>query len=72
LSEFTSLLGEPALSDFRKRKLVRRLACITGHKAALEAHFVYLVESEATLIERDITSLQDLLHGEFASDLDEA
>ena len=48
MSEFTSLLGEPALSDFRKRKLVRRLACITGPKAALEAHFVYLVESEAT------------------------
>ena len=72
MSEFTSLLGEPALSDFRKRKLVRRLACITGPKAALEAHFVYLVESETTLIERDITSLQDLLHGEFASDLHEA
>ncbi|MFB3078627.1 MAG: phosphoribosylformylglycinamidine synthase, partial [Lysobacterales bacterium] len=69
MSEFTSLLGEPALSDYRKRKLVRRLACITGPKAALEAHFVYLVESEATLLEHDITSLQDLLHGKFTSDL---
>ena len=26
MSEFTCLLGEPALSDFRKRKLVRRIS----------------------------------------------
>ena len=69
MSEFTCLLGEPALSDFRKRKLVRRLAGISGLKAELEAHFVYLVESEASLGGQDITSLQDLLHGEFSSEL---
>ena len=69
MSEFTCLLGEPALSDFRKRKLVRRLAGISGLKAALEAHFVYLVESEAILDEQDISRLQDLLHGEFTTDL---
>ena len=69
MSEFTCLLGEPALSDFRKRKLVRRLAGISGLKAALEAHFVYLVESEASLDGKDINRLQDLLHGEFTSDL---
>ncbi len=69
MSEFTCLLGEPALSDFRKRKLVRRLAGITGLNAAFEAHFVYLVESEASLDDQEITSLQDLLHGEFTRDL---
>ena len=69
MSEFTSFLGEPALSDFRRRKLVRRLAGITGLKTALEAYFVYLVESEAILDERDITSLQDLLQGELTSGL---
>ncbi len=69
MSEFTCLLGEPALSDFRKRKLVRRLAGITGLKAALEAHFVYLVESETSLDGRDIISLQDLLQGELSRDL---
>jgi phosphoribosylformylglycinamidine synthase len=69
LSEFTCLLGEPALSDFRKRKLIRRLAGIAGLEAALEAHFVYLVESEASLDGQEIASLQDLLHGEFTSDL---
>jgi len=69
LSEFTCLLGEPALSDFRKRKLIRRLAGIAGLEVALEAHFVYLVESEASLDGQEITSLQDLLHGEFTSDL---
>ncbi|MCH8227406.1 MAG: hypothetical protein IIC63_03200, partial [Proteobacteria bacterium] len=68
MSEFTCFLGEPALSDFRKRKLDQRLAGIVGLKAALEAHFVYLVESEEILDERDISSLQDLLHGEFTSD----
>ena len=69
MSEFTCLLGEPALSDFRKRKLIRRLAGIAGLEVALEAHFVYLVESEASLDGQEITSLQDLLHGEFTSDL---
>jgi phosphoribosylformylglycinamidine synthase len=70
LSEFTCLLGEPALSDFRKRKLVGRLAEISGLKAAIEARFVYLLESEKTLKSTDITRLQDLLHGEFTPELD--
>ena len=69
MSEFTCLLGEPALSDFRKRKLVRRLAGISSLKAALEARFIYLVESEASLDGKDINRLQDLLHGEFTVDL---
>ena len=70
MSVFTCLLGEPALSDFRKRKLVRRLADISGLKAAIEARFVYLIESEEPLDRPDITRLQDLLHGEFTRELD--
>ena len=70
MSEFTCLLGEPALSDFRKQKLVRLLAEISGLEAVLEAHFVYLIESGSALSGQDLKSLQDLLHGEFTSDLD--
>ncbi len=70
MSEFTCLLGEPALSDFRKRKLIRRLANVFGLKAAVEARFVYLLESEETLDGPDIARLQDLLHGKFTRELD--
>ncbi len=69
MSEFTCLLGEPALSDFRKRKIVKRLAGISGLCATLKANFVYLVESAASLDEQEITRLQDLLHGELTREL---
>ncbi len=64
MSQFTCLLGEPALSDFRKRKLVRRIAASSGHSVELESHFVYLIESRQELGTSEISSLQDLLHGE--------
>ena len=70
MSEFTCLLGEPALSDFRKRKLVRRLAKISGAGEALEAHFVYLIESVRALTGEGIAGLQDLLHAELSQSLD--
>jgi phosphoribosylformylglycinamidine synthase len=70
LSEFTCLLGEPALSDFRKQKLIRRLADISSLDAVPEARFVYLLESESALCGQEIKSLQDLLHGEFTSALE--
>ncbi len=70
MSEFTCLLGEPALSDFRKRKLVRRMAAIGIAGDALEAHFVYLIESGKVLTGDEITSLQDLLHAELTPSLD--
>ncbi len=69
MSEFTCLLGEPALSDFRKRKIVKRLAGISGLSAVLEANFVYLVESATSLDVQEVTRLQDLLHGEFTREL---
>ena len=63
MSEFTCLWGEPALSDFRKRKLLRRIERITGTGIGLDARFVYLIEHEDTLESREISALQDLLHG---------
>ena len=71
MSVFTCLLGEPALSDFRKRKLLRRLVGISSLTTAIEARFVYLLESEETLDGADIDRLQDLLHGEFTAELDQ-
>jgi len=71
LSEFTCLQGEPALSDFRKRKLARRIAEISGNAGALEANFVYLIESGVSLESGEIARLQDLLHGELTRGLDD-
>jgi phosphoribosylformylglycinamidine synthase len=71
LSEFTCLLGEPALSDFRKRKLVQQISGPAETHIGLEAHFVYLIESTASLGDADIRALQDLLHGDPVSGLDE-
>jgi phosphoribosylformylglycinamidine synthase len=72
LSEFTCLLGEPALSDFRKRKLSRRIGAIAGSGLELEARFVYLVESAAALSPNGIKALQELLHGQQTETLDDA
>jgi phosphoribosylformylglycinamidine synthase len=63
LSEFTCLLGEPALSDFRTRKLARRIAAAAGFEPSLQARFVYLVESLNAFVEPALTALEDLLHG---------
>ncbi len=63
MSEFTCLLGEPALSDFRKRKLINRISELAGTGPGLEARFVYLIESEVALGKSDMDALQDLLHG---------
>jgi len=70
LSEFTCLLGEPALSDFRKRKLVNRISELAGTGLELEARYVYLIESEGALGKPDVTALQDLLHGKRVANLD--
>ena len=71
MSEFTCLLGEPALSDFRKRKLVQRISDLAGAGLELEAHFIYLIESRAPLVAPEISALQDLLHGERVTHLDD-
>jgi phosphoribosylformylglycinamidine synthase len=71
LSVFTCLLGEPALSDFRKRKLQRRIQRNTGVDPDLQAHFVYLVESDPEPGSEAIAALQKLLQGVFAESLEE-
>jgi phosphoribosylformylglycinamidine synthase len=70
LSEFTCLLGEPALSEFRNRKLTRRIAAAAGVEPAIDARFVYLIESGADLAPPERSALQDLLHGSAVADLD--
>ena len=70
MSAFTCLLGEPALSDFRKRKLVQRISDAAGSEPGLAARFVYLVESEEPLESSTIGALRDLLHGEPVEILD--
>ncbi|MGK2926067.1 MAG: phosphoribosylformylglycinamidine synthase, partial [Lysobacterales bacterium] len=64
MSEFTCLLGEPALSEFRARKLARTI------DLALEARFVYLVEAQREPAPGELAALRDLLHGEPVEDLD--
>ncbi len=64
LSEFTCLLGEPALSDFRARKLIRRIADAAGFEPSLDARFVYLIESSAPFESAALGALEDLLHGQ--------
>ena len=71
MSEFTCLLGEPALSDFRKRKLIQLIGKSVEADTALEARFVYLVESEKPLKDADVGALQDLLHAGVADRLDD-
>ena len=70
MSEFTCLLGEPALSDFRKRKLVNAIHDLAGASIGLEARFVYLIESASSLAASEINALQDLLHGQPVDELD--
>ncbi|MDX1380451.1 MAG: phosphoribosylformylglycinamidine synthase, partial [Xanthomonadales bacterium] len=70
MSEFTCLLGEPALSDFRQRKLIRSICGRLGTAAppaaelGLDAQFLYFVESSEAPGAAVLTALQDLLHGE--------
>lgn len=64
MSEFTCLLGEPALSEFRARKLARNI------DLALQARFVYLVEAQRAPTPDELSALQDLLHGERVDGLD--
>ncbi len=71
MSAFTWLLGDPALSAFRQRKLLRSLARELGLDPAgevpegltLTAYHVYFIESEAALDASQLRQLGELLHG---------
>ena len=71
MTAFTCLLGEPALSDFRKRKLLRRIEAATGSSHSLQARFVYLVESDDPPGEEELDALEKLVQGQRAAGLDE-
>ena len=70
MSEFTCLLGEPALSDFRARKLARRIAAAAGFEPSLDARYVYLIEASAPFDPAELNALEDLLQGQRVPDLD--
>ncbi|HET6593957.1 MAG TPA: phosphoribosylformylglycinamidine synthase, partial [Xanthomonadales bacterium] len=70
MSEFTCLLGEPALSDFRARKLALRIGAAAAFEPSLEARYVYLIEASAPIGAAQLTALEDLLHGQRVTDLD--
>ncbi len=78
MSSFTWLLGEPALSPFRQRKLLRAAARVLGRDDAanppgglgLDSRFVYFIEgAEGPLSSADLERLGDLLHGAPAGEL---
>ena len=69
MSAFTCLLGHSALSDFRTRKLVRRIAQETGAEVGLDAKYVYFIESTAELSDAEVLALQELLQGELVNDV---
>jgi phosphoribosylformylglycinamidine synthase len=74
LSELTCLVGEPALSRFRQRKLLRRIGATTGRDFAedgLDARYVYLVEANGPPTAPVLDALEELLHGRRTMGLEE-
>ncbi len=72
MSEFTCLLGEPALSAFRADKLIEQIHDRCGTRPAVSAQHVYFIESAAALTGQAIGRLEDLLHGSAVQSLDSA
>ena len=70
MTEFTCLLGEPALSEFRKNKLVRLLQSRCQLNASIDARFVYFVEASLTLEQAEKARLEDILHARLAQPSD--
>jgi len=70
LSEFTCLLGEPALSDFRNNKLGSRLTARFRLQPSIVTRFVYFLDSALPLPPADCRRLEDLLHGQVLVQLD--
>ncbi len=72
MSEFTCLLGEPALSAFRADKLVEQIHDRCGTRPSVSAQHVYFIESAAALTGQALGRLEDLLHGSAAQSLEPA
>ncbi|NND43735.1 MAG: phosphoribosylformylglycinamidine synthase, partial [Xanthomonadales bacterium] len=66
------MLGSPALSEFRERKLVRAVFDRSGQEVRVTARHCYFIEHEATLEARDCGRLEALLQAEFVDSLDTA
>jgi phosphoribosylformylglycinamidine synthase len=71
LTEFTCLLGESALSEFRSRKLRQTIRERTGADLPVSARFCYLVEHAEAPGTESLSRLEDLLHGALTEVLDE-
>ena len=70
MSAFTCLLGEPALSEFRLRKLASRLRTAPDEALEIATRHVYLIESREAPTAGERDALGDLLHGEPVEQLD--
>ena len=71
MPEFGCLLGEHALSNFRKNKLIQRISTKAGINLAIEAQYCYLVESCDAMSDMTKGQLEELLNGNFVNGLDE-
>ncbi len=70
MSEFTCLLGEPALSHFRTSKLASQMTARFGLEPSIETRFIYFIDSAAALAPADCKRLEDLLHGRLLTHLE--
>ena len=70
MSEFTWLLGEPALSEFRRTRLSLQLVERFGLECSIDSRFVYFIESDTPLEAADTQRLGDLLHAKSNAALD--
>ncbi|MEJ8569037.1 phosphoribosylformylglycinamidine synthase [Elongatibacter sediminis] len=70
MSKPVCLLGESALSEFRRQKLLQRVRRHCGDVVDLRARHVYFAATRRTLTAAEVDHLQDLVHGRVAEGLD--
>ena len=70
MTEFTCLLGEPALSEFRQHKLGSQLTVRFGVQPSIASRFIYFLDSALPLPAADCRRLEDLLQGQLTVQLD--
>jgi len=70
LSEFTCLLGEPALSNFRIRKLGSQLMARCRVGPSIDARHIYFVDSASPMALSDCKRLEELLQADVVTKLD--
>ena len=70
MSEFTCLLGEAALSDFRQHKLDSQLTARFHLQPSIASRFIYFMDSALPLTPADCRRLENLLQGQLPVQLD--